>query len=516
MTFLYPSFLWLLIPLGILFWTEKPKKLFSTTHLLILALIVLALSRPVIEEGLQENKISAKDIVIALDVSYSMKAKDLSPTRYDFAKETISHLLENNAKDNIMLVAFTTNPLLLSPPTTDHALIEVALKSLRPKYILTKGTSLKRLFSKLAQMPNTNKQLILMTDGGEDESLTELVDKFKKTDLHLITLALGTKKGTTVAKEDGDLLKDKEGNLVISRINPMLEKLSSAVDGDYLTAASSPEATANTLQNLIEQSTLKSEEISKMQQHHTELYQLPLLLALLLFFMLHTRASRYLLLIFALFGMQLQASVLDGYYLHNAYAAYESADFNRTVLDLKKIDTPSLQSQFAKANTFYRQQAYKKAIAVYSTIYSRSSNIKQKLYYNTANAYVMLKKYDKAREYYVKTLQLGEDKDALSNLRLVALLQEKQDAQLGIAHPKSQNSDASKNASPVSSEDKKKSREEDQPSSGSGSGGENKKEKSSDKEKKRLNMDTKEEAHPLSSKVYELINKGYIRETQPW
>ena len=128
----------------------------------------------------------------------------------------------------------------------------------------------------------------------------------------------------------------------------------------------------------------------------------------------------------------------------------------------------------------------------------------------------MLKAYDKARLYYTKTLQLGKDEDALYNLKLVALLKKKEDAQLGIAHPKSQNSDASKSESQESDEDKEQSRDEDQPSSGSGSGGESKEEKSDKEEKKRLKMDKDAEAQPLSSKVYELINKGYIRETQPW
>jgi Ca-activated chloride channel family protein len=62
----------------------------------------------------------------------------------------------------------------------------------------------------------------------------------------------------------------------------------------------------------------------------------------------------------------------------------------------------------------------------------------------------------------------------------------------------------------------KQTRDENQESSGSGMGGESKKEKHSSKEKQRLILDENEEKQPLSSKVYELINKGYIREKQPW
>ena len=114
---------------------------------------------------------------------------------------------------------------------------------------------------------------------------------------------------------------------------------------------------------------------------------------------------------------------------------------------------------------------------------------------------------------------MGKNEESRYNLQLLALLKKKKDAQLGIAHPKSQSSDSSKSGSEES--DKDKTRDEDQPSSGSGSGGENKTDKKTDKkdddqEKNRLMLDNTQEQQPLSSKVYELINKGYIRETQPW
>jgi Ca-activated chloride channel family protein len=122
-----------------------------------------------------------------------MRAKDLPPTRYDFAKETIKILLEKNPSDNIMLMAFTTNPLLLSPPTTDHTLINIALQSLNPEFILTKGTSLEKLFTRLSSMQLSHKNLILITDGGEESDLNKIIPLLKTTDIALTILALGSK-----------------------------------------------------------------------------------------------------------------------------------------------------------------------------------------------------------------------------------------------------------------------------------------------------------------------------------
>ncbi len=511
MTLLNPSFLWLMLPLALLLWSSS-RKLVTFVHLIILMLIVLALSRPVQEQALQKASIEAKDIIIALDVSYSMKAADISPTRYDFAKETISALLQQNPADNIMLMAFTTNPLLLSPPTTDHALINVALQNLNPEFILTKGTSLETLFKKLASMKIGHKNLILMTDGGEEDNLEQLTTLVKNADISLTVLALGTMRGSTVKNKDGSLLKDKEDNLVISRVNPLLASLTSSVSGSYFTASSTAQTTAEKINDALQKNERKVQNVEKMQRHYLELYQMPLSLALLLFLMLHTRAVKYLFILFAFLGLQAEAAMLDNYHLDLAYKNYEKADFNETRAELKQIEIRSLQSQIVLANTYYKLREFKKAIQVYKSIRSTSSPIKQQLYYNIANAYAMLESYDKAKIYYTKALQLGEDADAKYNLQLVALLSDKKSASLGIAHPKSQDSSSSKSES--QEQDDKESKSEDEPSSGSGGGGESQTQK--EQKKSKLLSDGSQEQHPLGSKLYELINEGYIREKQPW
>jgi Ca-activated chloride channel family protein len=513
---MYSSFLWLFVPLTLLWFTQNRATVVNYVHLVILLLITLALSRPVLNGGLQKSFIEAQDVVVALDVSYSMRAEDISPSRYIFAKKTIESFLKLNVKDNIMLIAFTSNPLLLSPPTTDHQLVSTALKSLQIEYILTKGTSLEKLFSKLQMLQRRERTLILVTDGGEGEDVQKLAKQLKQADIKLITLALGSKKGTTVKKPDGTLLKDAQNSLVVTRVHPMLKELNSLVDGEYLEALDTPNATAKAVQSSLESLNNKTKTISKEQQTYTELYQVPLFLAFVLFLMLHTRAVKYLVVLFMFFGISLEASVLDVFYLNSAYSSYHKEDYNATKRALKELEDESLESRVLLANTYYRQREYKKAIGLYHSIQSTSTKVKQELYYNSANAYAMLGKYDKAEAYYVKALQLGEDEDALSNLKLVALLTNRLNAKLGIANPKSQSSSSSKSEAPKSKEDTKQNRDENQASSGSGMGGESKKEKHSSKEKQRLILDENEEKQPLSSKVYELINKGYIREKQPW
>jgi Ca-activated chloride channel family protein len=512
MSILYPSLLWLLLPIGVLFY-YRSKQITDTIQLIILTLLLVALSRPVVDQGAQERKVEAQEIIIALDVSYSMRADDIAPNRYEYAVQTIESFLSKNINDNITFIAFTTNPLLLSPPTTDHQLISLALKSLRLDHILTHGTSLEKLLKKVSELPIDEKNLILITDGGEEKEDIILNSIIQENGIRPIVLAMGTTRGSTIPKSDGTYLKNKEGNLVVSRINPLLKRVAAENSGTYITPNGSPEATADALQEALDALDAEKQEISKMSHSYLELYPLPLLVALLLFLLVHTRGVKYLIVLFALFGSQAQASFFDLYKLESAYNAYEKEEYNRTKEILDSLRTKTLQSQVALADSYYRLGEYKHAIKIYQSIRSTSPQVKQMLYYNIANAHAKLHSYEKAKRYYTQALQLGEDDDARANLALIALLQEKK-ASLGIAHPKSQNSSSSKSEDQEQDESKER-RSEDQPSSGSGSGGSEQKLKN--KEKMKLIEDKQsQQEQPLSSKIYEMINKGYIHEKQPW
>ncbi len=277
MTLLNPNYLWIIIPLAFFLWRGS----FSFTnkiHIIILALIIITLARPIINQTPQEKEIEAKDIIIALDISFSMNAKDILPNRYQFARETIKEILKANPTDNIMLIAFTSNPIILSPPTTDHKLILTALKSLNREFILTKGTSLERLFKLLIKMEIEDKNLILITDGGEDRELHKL--KSLINNFNLTILGVGTEEGITVENSKGELIRDKQNNLVISRLNPILEHLSTS----YISPSSPKQSAKEIYKSLVE----SDKKIQKTQYSHLELYQIPLGLAMLLFFFLHT------------------------------------------------------------------------------------------------------------------------------------------------------------------------------------------------------------------------------------
>ena len=508
MTLLSATFLWLLIPIALLFFYRK-KEFIDTAHLLVLVLVTIALARPVWHQSPQETQIESREIIIALDISYSMRATDIKPNRYQYAKETINTLLQNSVTDHITLIAFTTNPLLLSPPTTDHALISIALESLNPDYILTKGTSLENLFSKISSLNYTDAHLILITDGGEERDLEKLNTILRDSSLSLTILALGTNRGTTIQKTDGKLLKDASGDLVISRINPLLKELANSNSATYLLATNSATDTAEKLEDTIEEQYQNRKIINKKNQNYNEFYGIPLFLALLLFITIHTRAIKYLMILLAFWGVEAQASFWDTIRLSQAYSAYNAKDFNRSQTYLLKIDEKSLQSQVALASSYYKTQRYQKALTTYQSIRTTAPKIKQMLYYNIANCYSKLKSYKKAKKSYIKALQLGYDEDIQHNLSLVLYLEE--ESSLSFAKPQAQGGESTQSDSEESSEKSSDNKQN------SGSGGGNQKSKSDkEKSKKTLLESSPSTKHPTSSKLYELINKGYIYEKEPW
>lgn len=511
MSILYPALLWLLIPFTLLF-VYRPKILIDTIHLLILMLMVIALSRPVIEQSPQTQKIEAKDVIIALDVSYSMRAEDIQPNRYQYAKTLINALLARNVGDNITLIAFTTNPLLLSPPTTDHTLISLALESLQTDNILTRGTSIQKLLGKVGVLPVNDKNLILITDGGEENDIETLQEIIRMHGIHPLILAMGTTTGATIPQKDGSLLKDSEGNLVVSRINPLLQNLAEQSRGKYLSASGSPQTDAQKLQEMLDEQAIQKNIIKKTARSYMELFWLPLIFGLVLFGLVHTKGVKYLLIIAALTGTQASASWLDGYRLQNAYESYDKAEYNITLETLSRLSTVSLQSRYAQANSAYKLGEYERALRLYRSIRTMSPKVKQTLYYNIANCYTMLLRYDKAKAYYTKALQLGSDADAEANLALIAM--HKEESQMpGMSNPASQENSASTNQN-QSDHDEQNEESQGQSGSGSGSGGSEQGKKN--KEEIKLIEDTQSKEQPMGSKAYEMINKGYIHETQPW
>ncbi len=534
MSFLYASFLWLLAPLVVYLLKREKRQSFSQNlRWAVLALLIVTLSRPVLVEHLGVEKIKVYSLVIALDLSVSMNANDIKPTRAKASRQSIEKFLNLKRHEKIALIGFTSNPLLLSPPTTDYKLLLVALENINAEYILTKGTSLEKLFKKVAKFKDEEKKLILFTDGGDEVLDQELVSLVQREKIKILAIGMATKEGSSVKENDGSLLKNKKGQIIVSRLNTSLRELAYESGGKFV-VFSSVEATLSNIENWLDEENILNESLVKKRKQYFELGFISLSLALLLFFLSATRFSKKLLLLFLFLGVNLQAEelitrehwgegvqklkiersswgFLDGYYAYKAYGEYNNKAFKKSQINLYKIKNRSLESELLLAHTFYRQENYKQAKRILKGIKSSNKKIKQQVFYELGNCEAKMRYRDKAKNYYIKALQLGEDGDALHNLKVV-LFQLKEDAfKVGYTNPSSAEKSNNKNVEVQEEKASSKKSESLGASGGTGS------KKSKNSMVKVMNSDKKNNAkRTLSSKAYDLINEGYIYEEKPW
>ena len=532
MSFLYPFILIGLIPL-LLLYKKRDKQKNSALDLqetkfqnrqklflyFSLAFILIAMARPVIKDSMSDERFDATDIIIAVDASFSMQADDIKPTRFEAAKEAIKELLRLHPKDRFTLFAFTSNALLISPPTTDSAISINALDALNPSFILTKSTNMKELFKTVAKSSKEKKTLILFTDGGDEHDVENMLSICKKNALTLYIVAVASKNGTTL-KKDGHFIKDPYNSLVISRINPILKELANATGGRYYEFNS-----LNSIQEFsddLHADLKRSQQAQVKVQSYTELFFVPLFIAALLFLAAVTKLHMIYAVLFLFFTPEIsKADILDFYHINKAKELYKEQKYKDAANEFKKV-SPSVQSYYDIAVAFYKAGHYKDAMNYFSQIQTPDAKTKQHIFYNMAGCAVHLKRFDRAQKLYEQSLALGEDADALYNLRLLQKLLLKTDTNIiDMLPPKnsqSQQSSSKPKSDPAKNEKKeagKKSSSNRQDAQSSSGAGDSKKGDKQNQPSQKEKENTKN-SYKMGYRAYELINKGYTNEKEPW
>ncbi|MFZ2889414.1 VWA domain-containing protein, partial [Sulfuricurvum sp.] len=169
MSLLSPMWLYALILLPLYLWGVRRygwhKQFWLTLSVFFL---ILSLSRPVILEKPISVEESGSDVILAVDVSYSMRATDIAPTRLDAAKQVLKQIVAHDRKDRFGVLAHTTSAIILSPLTKDTELLEHLLGSLDESQIITKGTEVMSALELARKMSHAQHPLlVLFTDGGD-------------------------------------------------------------------------------------------------------------------------------------------------------------------------------------------------------------------------------------------------------------------------------------------------------------------------------------------------------------
>jgi Ca-activated chloride channel family protein len=175
-----------------------------------LLLLALALSRPQCGTRAELTKRYGIDLVVALDVSRSMLARDLRPDRLGRARLEVSALLERLRGDRVAVVIFAADALVLCPLTTDYAAARLLLRGAGPEALPRQGTSLAAALDKAGEVLGAverggrSRAVVLLSDGeDQEEGLTEAASRLAADGVRVFTVGLGTAEGEPVPALDG-------------------------------------------------------------------------------------------------------------------------------------------------------------------------------------------------------------------------------------------------------------------------------------------------------------------------
>ena len=278
MTFATPELLWLLLaPAALLLWelthrrravtAARPKILRAeaSAHALRLSnlnsqtptraaqprywlfaglsLSVLALARP--QYGRLEEPVfdQSREILLAIDLSRSMLAPDVKPSRLERSKLLIQSLLEKLEGERVGLVVFAGTAFLQSPLSADYEILREFLPALNPEFLPQGGTNYGALLDASIQAfsatNSSDRFLIILSDGeATDEEWKPRIEELKKRNIRVIGLGVGTAGGAMIPDGSGAFVKDERGAVVLTKLeSTTLNQLSEATAGTYRDAS---------------------------------------------------------------------------------------------------------------------------------------------------------------------------------------------------------------------------------------------------------------------------------------
>ncbi|MCL1974284.1 MAG: VWA domain-containing protein [Bacteroidetes bacterium] len=268
-------------------------------YAIALFFFAVGLARPQIGVRVKEVERRGVEIMIALDVSNSMLAQDYSPNRLERAKMAISRLVDKLQQDRIGLIVFAGDAFVQLPITTDYVSAKIFLSSISTASVARQGTNIGasittglRSFSGVAE---NSRALILITDGEDhEEEALEAAKMASASGVRIFCIGIGSDQGKPIPLSNGDLLKDEQGNIVVTKLDEgTLIEIARIGNGTYMRAGNSEfglDAIVDGIHELDRQ-TFSSEVFEDFDEQYMYFFGIALFF-LLLEFLVHNRKGR--------------------------------------------------------------------------------------------------------------------------------------------------------------------------------------------------------------------------------
>lgn len=247
---------------------------------------VIGLSRPLIGAKLSERETRGAEIMICLDVSNSMLAQDYRPDRLSRAKLAISRLVDRLQDDRIGLVVFAGTSFVQLPITADYISAKMFLDNIDTGLIPIQGTAIGDAIITAARgfsaQSEKSRAIIVITDGeNHEDDAVAAAKTVSESGIKVYTIGVGTGEGEPIPV-NGELLRDKSGNIVVSRLDEQMLKDIAAAGGGFYVHAGNEEFGLNPIVDEI--SRMEDERLSSIVfEEYDELYMYFLGIALGLF-----------------------------------------------------------------------------------------------------------------------------------------------------------------------------------------------------------------------------------------
>lgn len=208
---------------------------------LAFALFSIGLSRPQIGAKLKEHETRGAEIMICLDVSNSMLAEDYSPSRLERAKLAISRIVDRLQDDRIGLIVFAGTSFVQLPITTDYVSAKMFLNSINTESVAVQGTAIGDAIltaaKSFSEQSEKSRAIIVITDGeNHEDDPVDAARQVTELGVKVYTIGVGSVQGQPIPM-DGGLMKDKDGNIVVTRLDEgTLQQVAAAGNGAYVHA----------------------------------------------------------------------------------------------------------------------------------------------------------------------------------------------------------------------------------------------------------------------------------------
>ena len=267
--------------------------------------LIIGIANPQIGSKLVEGERKGIDIMIALDVSNSMLAEDIKPSRLEMSKQAISKLIDNLGNDRLGIVIFAGNAYMQLPITTDYSAAKMFLTSIDTKIVPTQGTAIGEAIelSVGAFDDETHSRAIIIISDGEnhEDDALDAAKKASEKGIIVYTVGMGLPEGVPIPDYNKynqmvGYKKDRAGSTVVTKLNEsMLQQIASAGKGVYVRANNSQSGLKTILEeiNKLEKTKFESRMFSDYEDRFQYFIAVSLIL-LILELLIFERKSKWL------------------------------------------------------------------------------------------------------------------------------------------------------------------------------------------------------------------------------